>query len=339
MTLYTGIATIAAIIAHLKMIAEIRQEPRLTDNGQSEFKVRMGFGLHAGWAIEGAVGSLQKVDATYLSPHVNMAARLETSSKQYGVPLLASQDFYDLLSNAVQAKCRRLDVVTVKGSEMPIGIYTYDALQDQEFAREERGRKRRPSVDSVHDANNNNKEKGGNRGSFTSLGIPSRDSNPSAPAITAAALAHVEKERAKEKEREKEKEKEKEGLASLQAQSSPQRRPSLASVQTDKSGKAVVFLTPNDETHAVLENDYDLLTLRQHVTEEFLEVFKEGVTHYLAGEWKEAKTLLESADKLMFEAAPALGGDGPSKTLLNYMQERNFEAPKSWKGYRPLTSK
>jgi class 3 adenylate cyclase len=34
----------------------------------------MGFGLHAGWAIEGAVGSLQKVDATYLSPHVNMAA-------------------------------------------------------------------------------------------------------------------------------------------------------------------------------------------------------------------------------------------------------------------------
>jgi class 3 adenylate cyclase len=51
----------------------------------------MGFGLHAGWGIEGAVGSLQKVDATYLSPHVNMAARLETSSKQYGVPLLASQ--------------------------------------------------------------------------------------------------------------------------------------------------------------------------------------------------------------------------------------------------------
>ena len=29
-------------------------------------------------------GSLQKVDATYLSPHVNMAARLETASKQYG---------------------------------------------------------------------------------------------------------------------------------------------------------------------------------------------------------------------------------------------------------------
>jgi len=83
-----------ALIGYLKIIAEInrnrnilkyRQEPRLTDNGHHEFKVRMGFGLHAGWAIEGAVGSIQKVDATYLSPHVNMAARLETSSRQYGV--------------------------------------------------------------------------------------------------------------------------------------------------------------------------------------------------------------------------------------------------------------
>jgi hypothetical protein len=30
--------------------------------GENEFKIRMGFGLHAGWAIEGAVGSLQKVN-------------------------------------------------------------------------------------------------------------------------------------------------------------------------------------------------------------------------------------------------------------------------------------
>ena len=88
-----------ALIGYLKIIAEInrnksilkyRNEPRLTHNGTESFKVSMGFGLHAGWAIEGAVGSLFKVDATYLSPHVNMAARLETSSRQYGVPLLAA---------------------------------------------------------------------------------------------------------------------------------------------------------------------------------------------------------------------------------------------------------
>jgi class 3 adenylate cyclase len=47
----------------------------------------MGFGLHIGWGIEGPVGSMQKVDATYLSPHVNMAARCETAAKQWDVPV------------------------------------------------------------------------------------------------------------------------------------------------------------------------------------------------------------------------------------------------------------
>ena len=40
-----------------------------------------------------------QVDATYLSPHVNMAARLETSSRQYGVPVLMSEKFYELMSD------------------------------------------------------------------------------------------------------------------------------------------------------------------------------------------------------------------------------------------------
>ena len=40
----------------------------------------MGFGLHHGWAIEGAIGSEHKVDVSYLSPHVNMSARLGEST-------------------------------------------------------------------------------------------------------------------------------------------------------------------------------------------------------------------------------------------------------------------
>lgn len=31
-------------------------------------------GLHYGWAIEGTIGSNHKVDASYLSPNVNMAS-------------------------------------------------------------------------------------------------------------------------------------------------------------------------------------------------------------------------------------------------------------------------
>lgn len=61
----------------------------------------MGFGLHVGWAIEGAIGSEYKIDASYLSPNVNMASRLEAATKQYGVPILISGALYKIASVGV----------------------------------------------------------------------------------------------------------------------------------------------------------------------------------------------------------------------------------------------
>ena len=76
----------------------------------------MGFGLHVGWAIEGAIGSEFKIDASYLSPNVNLASRLEAATKQFGTTLLLSGEFARLLSPAVHARCRQIDCVTVKGA-------------------------------------------------------------------------------------------------------------------------------------------------------------------------------------------------------------------------------
>ena len=54
------------------------------------YRVKMGYGLHVGWAIEvfkklsylkGAIGSEFKIDASYLSPNVNMASTLEGVTK------------------------------------------------------------------------------------------------------------------------------------------------------------------------------------------------------------------------------------------------------------------
>lgn len=293
-----GVDTLAdhALIGYLKIIAEInrdpnvmayRHHPKLTTEG--EFKVRMGFGLHAGWAIEGAVGSLQKVDATYLSPHVNMAARLETSSRQYGVPLLASQNFFDLMSPEGQDSCRRLDVITVKGSEVPIGIFTYDALQDQVF--------------------NDNKIADNHRHRASTVVAPGQlASLQDSSVMESAALA-----------------------PSVLSQQSFQ--------QSFKSSKAPKFMTKADPTDEIFDMDSDLLQLRAHVTDKFLHTFNEGVKAYLAGDWPAARTFLEDSDKQMAEAAPSLGGDGPSQTLLSYMSDHGWTAPSTWKGFRPLTSK
>jgi class 3 adenylate cyclase len=90
------------------------------------YSVKMGFGLHVGWAIEGAIGSEFKIDASYLSPNVNMAARLEAATKMYGVPILVSGDHYKILSSQVKSYCRHIDTVTVKGSNQPMSLYTTD---------------------------------------------------------------------------------------------------------------------------------------------------------------------------------------------------------------------
>jgi len=77
-------------------------------------------------AIEGAIGSMLKIDASYLSPNVNLAARLETGCDQFGVDILVSEEIFLMLSTRVQALCRRLDRIKVKGSEVPMSVYTYD---------------------------------------------------------------------------------------------------------------------------------------------------------------------------------------------------------------------
>eukprot|EP00804_Cyclotella_cryptica_P031221 CCRYP_020319-RA/>CCRYP_020319-RA protein AED:0.07 eAED:0.07 QI:0/0.85/0.87/1/0.57/0.37/8/2080/875 len=131
-----------ALVGFLKVIVEInrdvqllsyRKDRRLVTGGEKGFLLRMGFGLHAGWAIEGAVGSLQKVDATYLSPHVNMAARMEAATRQFGVAILITRQFFKLMSETAQIHCRKVDIVTVKGSNVPMPIYTYDTFQKQIF--------------------------------------------------------------------------------------------------------------------------------------------------------------------------------------------------------------
>nr|CAC81658.1 adenylyl cyclase [Tetrahymena pyriformis]CAD36506.3 adenylyl cyclase [Tetrahymena pyriformis] len=106
-------------------ILAYRRDKRLQDRIEN-YKVKMGFGLHMGWGIEGAIGSEFKIDASYLSPNVNMAARLEAATKQYGVPLLISSDLQAYFSPEMKSFTRYIDRVTVKGSIRPIGLYTVD---------------------------------------------------------------------------------------------------------------------------------------------------------------------------------------------------------------------
>jgi hypothetical protein len=50
------------------------------------FQVKMGFGLHIGWAIEGFIGSKSKIDASYISPDVNMSEKPLPREIDFGNP-------------------------------------------------------------------------------------------------------------------------------------------------------------------------------------------------------------------------------------------------------------
>jgi len=120
-----------ALISFLKIISGIKKSRKLLRYKENaalnaripNYSIKMGFGLHVGWAIEGAIGSFYKIDASYLSPNVNMASRLEAATKQFGVQLLISGQLFIVLTESAQQHMRQIDRVTVKGSVEPLGNF------------------------------------------------------------------------------------------------------------------------------------------------------------------------------------------------------------------------
>ena len=263
-----------------------------------------------------------------------MAARLRPPSRQYGVPLLASHFVHELLSPEVQKLCRMVDVVTVKGSEVPVGVYTYDCLEDQMF---------RTKPDPGE-----NKKKDNAKPQQTGDKFGSYELEDVRVVLASEAAARVAKQS-----------KDMQAVAPLDVDfapgflatnqgnqvkasglKSPKRTNKLRDNKKDIDEETTegFFLTNDSDTIDVFEMDDDLLMLRAHVKEDFTAQFSEGIKVYLEGDWMAAKKLLETANKTMAEAAPTLGGDGPCITLLNYMEARDWKAPSDWAGYRPLTS-
>jgi tetratricopeptide (TPR) repeat protein len=124
----------SACLSFLRIIMKINKSLNILNYSNNEeiikripnFKLNMGFGIHIGYGIEGAVGSTYKIDASYLSPNVNIAARLETATRQFGLSLLISGPLYNLFSDELKKICRYIDCVYVKGSEQPLDLYTID---------------------------------------------------------------------------------------------------------------------------------------------------------------------------------------------------------------------
>lgn len=106
-------------------LATYRSHPGLQQRFPN-FRVTLGFGLHCGWAIEGAIGSEYKIDASYLSPNVNVASQLEAASGQLGLWVLLSNYMVKLCSPDLLPYFRMIDNVMLEGSKKTLRLYTLD---------------------------------------------------------------------------------------------------------------------------------------------------------------------------------------------------------------------
>ncbi len=90
-----------------------------------------GIGVHAGVVIAGNIGTAQRASYTVIGDTVNVAARLESATKEHGVPVLLSAE---LLARADAALLPPLVEVAsgtgiaVKGRAQPIAVHTFAAF-------------------------------------------------------------------------------------------------------------------------------------------------------------------------------------------------------------------
>ncbi|OCR01757.1 guanylate cyclase [Oscillatoriales cyanobacterium USR001] len=84
-------------------------------------EISIGMGIHSDSVVSGNIGSSKRMELTSIGDGVNLASRLEGTSKQYGTDLVISKNTYERYADRLYV--RELDFITVKGKTEPVTIY------------------------------------------------------------------------------------------------------------------------------------------------------------------------------------------------------------------------
>jgi hypothetical protein len=296
--------------------------------------VQIGFGLHAGRAVEGAIGSERKLDATYLSEAVELSEYLESSTKKYGVNILMSGKFYCLLNKSVKKMCRKIDHIFFteeyeeddpneqtlqeeQTNDNHMSLHTFDMDIDVLFNKKTQESRSIGGLDIV----TANKKKSNRSGSFGSF---SRNSDDRSRSITSKLSGSILRHRM--------------SIFGNNSNSPSIRRNSKHKMDTvpsiiGASLKERKLEIPNNMLLYKLDTWHkgDLKAIRIRFNPSFYEKFDAGYQAYIKGQWKKAKALFE---KMVDQYQ-----DKPSIFLLEKMEESNYVIPRNfdWQ-YHALSS-
>jgi adenylate cyclase len=114
-----------AVLAAVEMQKELRA---LCTKWEAEGRrtMKMGIGINSGTAVVGNIGSAERMEYTAIGDTVNLAARLETATKELGVDIIVSEQTYGAIRPLFQWK--PAGAVTVRGRSEPVHAYTVEGV-------------------------------------------------------------------------------------------------------------------------------------------------------------------------------------------------------------------
>jgi adenylate cyclase len=92
-----------------------------TRMARGEEPIKIGMGLHYGDLISGTVGSQDRMEFTVIGDTVNMASRIESSTKAFGTDLLLSDDLAKNVAGRVMLE--EAGSAEVKGKSEPLKFF------------------------------------------------------------------------------------------------------------------------------------------------------------------------------------------------------------------------
>ena len=109
-----------AATAMLERIIQVNEDINAKLPGHKQVEIKIGIGINSGPCLVGNLGSEQRFDYSVLGDPVNLASRLESQCKAYGVELILGEDTAKKCSSSLLL----LDWICVKGKKDSTAIYT-----------------------------------------------------------------------------------------------------------------------------------------------------------------------------------------------------------------------
>src|SRR5207302_8626117 len=95
---------------------------------QGRPSLHFGIGLHSGEVVAGNIGSRKRMEYTVIGDAVNLAARLESKTKELSTDVLISQATYERAKDACLVQ--PAGEIYVKGRQQPVTIYKLSGLRE-----------------------------------------------------------------------------------------------------------------------------------------------------------------------------------------------------------------